>query len=159
MNVPGDEDNIPLPLRERLVTLKPTLERQGVIQRHREVYRVRYRFFDLDLGCIVHRSLTVGDEPTAAAVKTLLEQWRDAWSAQETAKEYQRNEGKRLAAADRLELKILYAADGFPTDWRRRQLRAWRKSLADDPRAAMRFAVTQQFPARNPCGRRPQSLW
>lgn len=150
---------IPAPLYTRLLALKPILEQQGVFQLHRDSFRIRYRVFDGDLGYIVQRSLTIGAGEQAAAVRALIDPWREAWRAPKQEKERQRIEAKRQAAERLQEFKLLYAFDGVTTDWRRRQLRAWWKSLSNDPKAAMRFIVGKQLPARHGRGSRPQRLW
>lgn len=70
-------DSIPEELREKLHALRPLLEEQGVVQRHGNGWRLRYRNHDAKAMAGVHRSLNLGDDDgVAIAVMALIEAWR-----------------------------------------------------------------------------------
>ena len=67
-------DNFP-DLFAELTRLRPLLETQGVIQRHRDGYRLRYRFLDSDAGFTRHRSLALPSEFVIDHVRAMLSIW------------------------------------------------------------------------------------
>lgn len=85
---PASDSPIPAPLKAELEGLRPMLSRQGIVTIHHGVnrkpaYRVRYRAFDPEKGCRIHRALPIGAHPqTVEAVRTMLAGWR-----QEAARE------------------------------------------------------------------------
>ena len=57
---------IPDRLREYLEALAPVLVEQGVVQRHRKIYRLRYRLDDPLSGRRIHHSVRLGPDPALA---------------------------------------------------------------------------------------------
>lgn len=79
----GALSNIPTPLHEKIIQLRPILERQGTLQRRverarRPSFRIRYRDHDFDTGSErFQKSLNLGaDEDVVEAVWRLVETWR-----------------------------------------------------------------------------------
>jgi len=75
--------NIPTPLHEKIIQLRPVLERQGTLQRREErarkpTFRIRYRDHDFDKGSGgFHKAINLGaDEDVAEAVWSMVETWR-----------------------------------------------------------------------------------
>ena len=156
----ADATDLPPVLMQQLQDLKPVLERQGVVQLHRQSYRLRYRLPDGDLGS-VHRSLLIGPAPEHAdAVKALLERWRGECQSQE-------DERARARASKRVAEREYEVTRGLmlmemtgEAGWRRRkQLTSWFDGLCNDPAAAIRFALSHELPEPRRPGRRCRSLW
>ena len=86
------DPEIPDFLLSKLQGLRHVLERYGSVLlrpregRRRGGYRLRYWNKDAQ-GCRHHRSMVLGDEPMTAAVKLLIDGWRQEFKAAKAAKQ------------------------------------------------------------------------
>lgn len=72
---------IPPEILAKLMSLRPVLELQGIIQRMERrtgetSYRLRYREHDAERGFTIQRSVELGDANVAYQVQALLDRWR-----------------------------------------------------------------------------------
>lgn len=151
------ESKIPPALLDRLIPLRPLLERNGVLQLLGNKIRLRYRA-ECD-GYRVHRSLLIGDDPEVVdAVETLLARWRAERQARFAEEEKRETEARLAARKERLLRQLFCSLDGG--GWRRqRQLRDFYNECQADPRNALRYVVTHELPPRRKSGRPRKFIW
>lgn len=150
---------IPEPLRSRLESLRPTLEQQGVIQRRKNGYRLRYREFDPVAGYLKHKSLHLGGKIMAELVESYITAWRDEIAIeavidrQEMIAERQKHAqiaGKRYLSQTLQKLQC--------GERRRRQIRQWLKGK--DTGSAITLLLSGALPDPPKRGRpRKCRLW
>jgi hypothetical protein len=149
---------IPPPLLAKLEELRPTLEQQGVVQRRRGNFRLRFRH-DVD-GYVRHKSLEIGCAENAAAIQSLIEQWRQEKELRQHEVEKNRDSERACLAKKKAELELVYTMDAQRPGWRRRrQLKTWWEELQTDSQLALHFIFTRELPPRRKAGRPIKALW
>ena len=153
---------IPAELMARLEQIRPQLETNCAIQCRREpdrqpVWRLRY-WDDPEDGERRQRSLNLGEETIANAVRALVAGWRDERERKQAAEEQCVEERRR-----RLErLRQLAISRGRGKRHRRRIGRAFDRAAAGGDRALLRFAMMASYEQRPSRGGRPRTrsgLW
>ena len=146
------ESMIPPALLEQLTALRPMLERQGVLQLHRSVYRVRYRA-ECDYGYLVQRSLMIGsDLGVVNAVAGLLERWRTERQALDAKAARQQAEARLEERKGQVLSQIFTVLQGGGRR-RQRQLRRFFRDCLEDPVKGMRYLFTHELPPAKKPGR------
>ena len=123
---------IPDDLRQRLEKLRPYLERSGgSIQRQKQdgKYRLRIRSEDPDRGR-VHRSILLGDERAAEAVRAVIAAWREDRRARNAEEERRREEERAYhRKVKQLRRRLVAAAGG--SSRRRRAAKEFDRAARD----------------------------
>ncbi len=124
---------IPDDLRQELEELRPYLERTGgSIQRRKRdgTYRLRIRSDDPDRGR-VHRSIRLGDERAADAMRAVIAVWREDRGARDAEEERRRDDERAYRRRIKeLRRQLLAAAGGSS---RRRRMAKEFDEAARDP--------------------------
>jgi len=153
------EDRIPRHLLDRLVELRPYLERQGsVIQREEErgdVYRLRVRVDDDRLGRR-HRGITIYGVRAAQAISSLIASWRterDAEAEDKRNTAAARRRYRRTVEDARRSVLASHGGGGR----RRRRISKEISAAAEDPPVLLSYLQIGTFaaPNRRP-GRKPK---
>jgi hypothetical protein len=146
-------------IREKLLTLRPLLETQGVIQLKGKDYRLRYREFDGVCGYVRHKSLILGDERIAAAAKDLIKTWR-AERDLELTRQAQFEQASRDQTRERHMLRRRAQDLAGGGDRRRQRIGKWFDQVHAKPLEMFAFSVSGKFPDPPPVGRpRKCALW
>jgi len=128
------DQTIPDDILRHLEELRPCLERSGGSIRPRPDggYSLRIRVEHPDHGQI-HRSIRVGDEETAYAVRQLINSWRREYDAPR-AEEKRKREEKRAHARKLSELKRAILCQARGPSHRRRLAREFNEAAKDPVR-------------------------
>ena len=140
-------DNFPALFAE-LTWLRPLLETQGVIQRHRDGYRLRYRFFDSDAGFTRHRSLALPSEFVIDHVRAILCVWREQRQAADAVEEQRLEEvrkQKHVLAIERQVVQSIVGVQGGGPRRKRRAAEQFDAAVEAGPLEMLRFSLFGNF--------------
>ncbi len=152
-----DGRELPADLAAKVIPLRAILTNNGILQRHRRTWRIRFRSDGR------HRSLSLGkDEGHARRIWAVVESWRQLRREAEDAERAQQDAERERAKQRKLERRTFRAM--IPGGWRRkkRAVQAYDEVLnAGGPVAAL-FAVMRGDlwrPRRRGRPRKTIQLW